>query len=342
MSTGAGWHDGAMRGMRVRAGRRAAVALVLAVGIVVGTLVPAGDSPVSALAAPASDLPGPVVVAAAVAPGPSRAPSGTLWGGSAGLGVRRLCERAVAAAPSSQAQVAIRAAFGMLGAPYACGDVGRSRGFRFDCSSLVARAYAAAGIPAAGPGWSTSTRDMVPWDGRALAPWARRVAPSRVLPGDLVLYSTGASLSRHVVLYLGGGYMLHSNYCGGVAHVEAFWGFGRTGRHRFLVARRVVVPGPSAARPRDLSQSAAARATRVSFGRPRAHDSATTVRVQKALNDVVGVGLLVDGRWDGGLYAAVVGFRRMVLGMSSDEAGVPLDRMTLRQLGSRSGFALVP
>lgn len=322
---------------RVIAARRTTVLAALVIGGVVGLLPPVADSPAAALVAPMPR----VASLTVVNPCPESAPAGALWGTSARVGVGRLCARATAAAPSSQARIALRAAFGMLGAPYACGGVGRVRNFRYDCSSLVARAYAAAGIPAAGTSWASSTRDMVPWDGRALAPWARRVSPSRVLPGDLVLYSTGASLSRHVVMYLGGGYMLHSNYCGGVAHIEAFWGFGRTARHRFLVARRVVVPGPAAARPHDLSTSAAARAATVSYSRLLAHDPATTVRVQQALNDVVGVGLLVDGRWNGGLFADVVGFRRMVLGMSTHEAGVPLDRATLRQLGRRAGFVLV-
>jgi hypothetical protein len=247
----------------------------------------------------------------------------------------------VSAAATLQARTAIRAAFSMLGAPYACGDVGRARTFRYDCSSLVARAYAAAGIRSSGPTWAASTRDMVPWDGRALAPWAAYVAPSRIRPGDLVLYDTGGATYRHVVMYLGSGYMLHTSYCGGVAHVAAFWGFGRSSHGRFLVARRVVVPGAAAPRPRDLSASAAARATTVSFARLLHHDAAATIRVQRALDQVVGVGLLVDGRWDGGMLAAIYGFRRGVMGESRSQAARPPDRDTLRRLGRLAGFALV-
>lgn len=272
---------------------------------------------------------------------PTSVPSGTLWDDSGRIGVSRLCRQAVTEAPTPQARTAIRAAFHMLGAPYACGDVGRVSRFRYDCSSLVSRAYATAGIPAAGPTWSSSTRDMVPWDGRRLAPWASYIEPASIKPGDLVLYSTGATLSRHVVMYLGNGYMLHTNYCGGVAHVERFWGFSTTGRHRFLVVRRVVVPPASAPKPRDLSTSSAARSTTVSFSSFTSHQADATVRVQRALNDVVAVGLLVDGRWDGGMQAAIVGFRRHVWGMTSAEANYPPDRATLRELGRRAGFALV-
>jgi hypothetical protein len=272
---------------------------------------------------------------------PTSVPSGTLWDGSDEVGAKALCERAVAAAATPQARIAIRAAFHMLGAPYACGDVGRSARFRFDCSSLVGRAYRAAGIPAAGANWAISTRDLVPWDGRRLAPWAVGIARTSIRPGDLVLYNTGAALSRHVVMYLGSGYMLHTNYCGGVAHIERFWGFPSTGSHRFLVVRRAVVPDPSAPLPRDLSASAEARASTVSLTAFLTHDRAATIRVQKALDDVAALGLLVDGRWDGGMFAAIVGFRRMKMGIPREEASGPIDRATMREIGRRAGFTLV-
>ncbi len=314
-------------------GRRWVASVVVAVS---GALVPIAGATEAAAMAPA--LPATTVITGDACP--TAVPAGTLSDGSAAIGAKKLCDRAVAAARSPQARTAIRAAFHMLGAPYACGDVGRSAAFRFDCSSLVSRAYAVAGIPSAGTTWSPSTRDLVPWDGRKLASWVRYVAPSKVLPGDLVLYSTGASLSRHVVMYLGSGYMLHTNYCGGVAHVERFYGFPHSGSHVFLVARRVVVPNSSAPKPVDLSRSTAARATTVSFAKLIAHDRATTIRVQKALNDVVTVGLLVDGRWDGGLFAAIVGFRRFGMNMS-DNITAPIDRATIRALGKKAGFTLV-
>ena len=175
---------------------------------------------------------------------PTTAPSNTLRDGSDDLGIAKLCRQAVASAATPQAALAIQAAFQMLGAPYACGGVGRQDAFRFDCSSLVSRAYyLGAGLDTAGATWAPSTRDMVPWDGVPLAWWASYVDPKNVRPGDIVLYDTGGAAYRHVVMYIGNGYMLHTNSCGDVAHISSFWGYENGGRHAFLVARRVIAPG---------------------------------------------------------------------------------------------------
>ena len=175
---------------------------------------------------------------------PKTVPAGTLRDGSATVTAFTLCRDSVKAAATPQAALAIQAAFRMLGAPYACKGVGRMDPFRFDCSSLVSRAYyLGAGLETAGASWAPSTRDMVPWDGVALAGWASYVAPAFVRPGDLVLYDTGGAAYRHVVMYLADGYMLHTNSCGDVAHVSSFSGFGISPGHAFLVARRVLAPG---------------------------------------------------------------------------------------------------
>jgi hypothetical protein len=109
---------------------------------------------------------------------------------------------------------------------------------------LVSRAYfLGAGLPTAGVNWAPSTRDMVPWDGVPLASWASYVSPKFARPGDLVLYDTGGAIYRHVVMLLADGYMLHTNSCGDVAHVNTFIGFGNSPGHVFLVARRVIAPG---------------------------------------------------------------------------------------------------
>jgi len=273
---------------------------------------------------------------------PTSAPGGTLTEGSDSIGVVQLCERAVAEAATPQAKRAIRAAFHMLGAPYACGDIGRTDSFRFDCSSLVARAYQiGAGIPAAGATWSASTRDMLPWDGRPLASWATFITAKSLKPGDLVLYDTRAKLSRHVVMYLGHGLMLHTNYCGGVARVASFWGTNPNGSHSFAVARRVVMPNANAPRPADYSNTAAARATEVSYSRFLKHDVAATVRIQMALNKVVRVGQTIDGKWNGGLFAGIVGFRRVAYGSSGSAATYSIDWATMKELGRRAGYKLV-
>jgi len=176
---------------------------------------------------------------------PTQVPGGTLRGSAAGLDIHALCARNVAAAHTPEAALAIKFAFRSLGAPYACGGVGRSLPFRFDCSSLVSRAYSeGAGLRTAGDGWAPSTRDMVPWDGVPLAPWADAVAPEFALPGDLILYDTGGALYRHVVMLLADGLMLHTNSCGDVAKIEDSWGFG-TATATYLVTRRV---NPGAAR----------------------------------------------------------------------------------------------
>lgn len=171
---------------------------------------------------------------------PKQVPDGTLRGGAEQRDVHQLCAESVAQAPTPQAALAIMYAFRALGAPYACNGVGRSAPFRYDCSSLVARAYAeGAGLSTAEPGWAPSTRDMVPWDGVELAPWAQRIDTDQIAPGDLLLYDTGAATTRHVVLKLADGYMLHTNRCGDVAHVTRSWGTDPDGGREFLVARRV-------------------------------------------------------------------------------------------------------
>lgn len=166
----------------------------------------------------------------------------------AGTSVRSLCERAVKSAPTPQAAVAIKWALTRLGAPYACGGVGRLEPWRFDCSSYVSRAYAeGAGLGTAGDGWAPSTRNMVPWDGVSLDQHYAPIDPADLQPGDLVLYDTcpigEVCTYRHVAMYLGaaveGGppLMAQTNQCGGVAHVAPFPG---TGVSNFLGARRVV------------------------------------------------------------------------------------------------------
>lgn len=166
-----------------------------------------------------------------------------------GLDVHALCVRAMEAAPTGQAAFAIQWALSRLGAPYACGGIGRLEPFRFDCSSFVSRAYyEGAGMSTASTSWAPSTRNMVPWDGISLDEHYVPIDNDQIRPGDLVLYNTcpsdGSSCPyRHVVMFLGrltrGGptYMAHTNRCGGVAHVEEFTGLSDP---RLLGIRRVL------------------------------------------------------------------------------------------------------
>lgn len=165
-----------------------------------------------------------------------------------GVNIKKLCGLAVATAATPQAAVAIKWALVRLGAPYACGGIGRLEAWRYDCSSYVSRAYAeGAGLRTAGDGWAPSTRNMVPWDGVPLDPHYAPIDPEQLRPGDLVLYDTcppgDTCPYRHVVMYLGpaekGGVplMAHTNSCGSVAHVASFPG---TAVDNFLGVRRVV------------------------------------------------------------------------------------------------------
>lgn len=140
------------------------------------------------------------------------------------LPVFDLCVRSSAAAPTAEAAEAVRYAFNVLGAPYACDGVGRTWVFRFDCSSFVSRAFSeGAGMAFTTVSWAPSTRDMVPWDGHRLASWVTHLDRSDVLPGDLWLFDTGLAASRHVVMLLADGLMVHTNRCGDVLHITWSW-----------------------------------------------------------------------------------------------------------------------
>lgn len=135
-----------------------------------------------------------------------------------------LCVRSSAAAAAREASAAVRYGFNVLGAPYACDGVGRTQVFRYDCSSFVGRAFSeGAGIGFTSEVWAPSTRDMVPWDGHALASWVGEVEVEDVRPGDMWLYDTGLQTSRHVVMMLSDGLMIHTNRCGDVLHITRSW-----------------------------------------------------------------------------------------------------------------------
>jgi hypothetical protein len=188
---------------------------------------------------------------------PVAAPVGTLRDGAENIGISLICQEAVKQAATPQAAFALKWGLTRLGAPYACKGIGRMNPFRFDCSSLVSRAYwEGAGIPIAGDSWAPSTRNMTPWDGVALDPHLAQVDPMDIKPGDLVLYNTcpqGGCGYRHVVMYLGstdGGktnWMLQTNSCGDTAHVKNFNGFGP--ETNFEVVRRVMTIGEEIVRP---------------------------------------------------------------------------------------------
>lgn len=178
---------------------------------------------------------------------PTENVEGSLRGGAETVGAAKLCRESVREAATPQAALAIKYAFSKLGAPYACDGVGRMGAFRFDCSSLVSRAYAeTVGIPfSADTSWAHSTRDMMPWGGVPLDPHYVEVDPSKIRPGDLLLFRSCSSEPcsyQHVTMALTDGYMLHTNSCGDVAHITKAPGYGPGSS--FVVARRVTfLPG---------------------------------------------------------------------------------------------------
>lgn len=173
---------------------------------------------------------------------PKDSPANTLRDGSSSIGAAELCRRSVAQAKTPQAALAIKWAFSKLGAPYACKGIGRMAPWRFDCSSLVSRAYfESSGIPVASANYAPSTRNMMPWDGVALDPHYELIETTdKIAPGDLLLYRSCTSSPcsyQHVVMALSDGYILHTNSCGDVAHVAMSPGYGESSN--FVVARRV-------------------------------------------------------------------------------------------------------
>ena len=158
---------------------------------------------------------------------------GTVWG---------LCARSVAQAPTIEAALAIKYAFRALGAPYACDENSRYDSFAYDCSSLVVRSYAKGASMSSILAEQTTitTRQMVPWGGGVLASWLTDIPDDALKPGDLVLYDLGHADTRHVVLMLADGMMLHTDECGDVAHVRKFWGTQPPDYAKYLGSRRVV------------------------------------------------------------------------------------------------------
>jgi len=157
---------------------------------------------------------------------------GTVWG---------LCTRSVAQAPTPQAALAIKYAFRALGSNYACDDISRYAAFSYDCSSLVTRSYGTgAGMPILDSIGPVSTRQMVPWGGGELVSWLAPVAEDLALPGDIVLYDTFKVDTRHVVIMLADGMMIHTDNCGDVAHIRKFWGFENSYYYNYLGSRRIV------------------------------------------------------------------------------------------------------
>lgn len=115
----------------------------------------------------------------------------------------------------------VRIARGFLGAPYRLAARGPEA---FDCSGLVQRSFAAVGV-------------RLPRTSGELARAGRAVAPSELLPGDVVLFSNGRGVVDHVGIFSGRGRFVHASSSRGV--VEDALGDAWF-RDRFVGARRML------------------------------------------------------------------------------------------------------
>ena len=98
--------------------------------------------------------------------------------------------------PSSGAEIAVQAAFSVIGVPYHWGGSDPHTGF--DCSGLTMWAWAQAGVSL--PHSSSGQYAMLP-----------HVSRDQLQPGDLVFFYTPIS---HVGIYVGGGMMIHAPHTG--------------------------------------------------------------------------------------------------------------------------------
>lgn len=120
---------------------------------------------------------------------------------------------------------ALAAAQGSLGIPYRMGGSDPHQGF--DCSGLVQYSYLQAGLLLP----RTTTEQLAN---------TLPVAPSALLPGDLLFFRIDARSANHVGLYLGGGEFLHAPSTGKQVRRDrlddGYW------QPRFAGAGRVLPP----------------------------------------------------------------------------------------------------
>jgi cell wall-associated NlpC family hydrolase len=141
------------------------------------------------------------------------APAGTLRDGSDRLEFAALCRDSVEQAATPQAGEAVRFVLSNLGAPYSLPR--RNEQGWYDCSSYVARAYQAAGVPIAPPGVNAPTT----WVLLAMqGTQTTAVQYTDARPGDLIFPEPG-----HVAMVLADGFMAHTNRTGDVSHVSRLY-----------------------------------------------------------------------------------------------------------------------
>ncbi|MEO6471001.1 MAG: NlpC/P60 family protein [Aeromicrobium sp.] len=110
-------------------------------------------------------------------------------------------------ASSNKVETAIAFAKAQLGDPYKWGGTGPNS---WDCSGLVMKAWAAAGV-------------SLPHYGGAQYTSTRKVSMSSIQRGDLLFWSNGGAGSiYHVAMYLGGGQMIHAPRTGRDVEIVSF------------------------------------------------------------------------------------------------------------------------
>lgn len=153
---------------------------------------------------------------------PEHAPAGSMF--VSHISARDLCERAESTAPTPQAAAAIRYAFAHLDSPYSGGRRYSTDPPMFDCSSLISRAFDAAGALISKNGqWRTwgiggifsYTGAYVPWNYQGTN-LTRVASYEQLLPGDVIIEFNGGDPSGsvgdggHAQIYLGDGLVIQS------------------------------------------------------------------------------------------------------------------------------------
>ena len=110
---------------------------------------------------------------------------------------------------SSQAQVAVQAAYSVIGTPYVWGSSDPSVGL--DCSGVTVYAWRQAGV-------------TLPHSSEAQYSGYPRVPLSEVQPGDLIYYG---NYGPHIAIYVGGGQIIHASSPapGGETRLDSMYGY---------------------------------------------------------------------------------------------------------------------
>jgi len=110
---------------------------------------------------------------------------------------------------ASKAQIAVQAAYSVVGTPYVWGSADPSVGL--DCSGVTVYSWGQAGVP-------------LPHSAEAQYSSFPKIPLSEVQPGDLVYYG---NFGPHIAIYVGGGSIIHASSPapGGQTRVDSMYGY---------------------------------------------------------------------------------------------------------------------